>query len=68
MPLDLGAMEQPASESALRAAYVRSELARYLSYEQAMSRPAYAIVIRNLAEALARRAASHRFRVQTEEH
>jgi hypothetical protein len=45
----------PASESALRAAYKRLELSRRLRFEEAMADPAYAIGIRNLAEAMARR-------------
>jgi hypothetical protein len=53
--LELGPMPPPAAESALRAAYARLELSRFLSFEQAMADPAYAIGIRNLADALARR-------------
>ncbi len=53
--LDLDSMAFPTIESALRAAYVRLELSRILSFEQAMSDRAYAIGIRKLAEAIARR-------------
>ena len=48
-------MVSPGSEAALQAAYVRLELSRFLTFEQAMSEPAYAIGIRNLADAIARR-------------
>jgi hypothetical protein len=58
--LDLGPMVSPTSESALRAAYVRLELSRFLSFEQAMADPAYAIGIRNLADAIARRESAER--------
>ncbi len=51
----LGSVIFPTIESALRAAYVRLELSRLLTFEQAMSDPAYAIAIRNLAQALTRR-------------
>ncbi len=53
--LELEPMVSPSSDSALRAAYVRLELSRFLSFEQAMSDPTYAIGIRNLADAIARR-------------
>ena len=53
--LDLDQMVFPTIESALRAAYRRLELSRFLSFEQAMSDPTYSIAIRNLAEAIARR-------------
>ena len=55
MPLGLEPTVNPASESALRAAYRRLELSSRLTFEQAMSDAAYAIGIRNLADALARR-------------
>ena len=55
IPLDLGPTAQPARESALRAAYLRLELSRYLIFEQAMADPTLAIGIRNLADAMARR-------------
>jgi hypothetical protein len=45
----------PASESALRAAFKRLALARRMSFEEAIARPALAIGIRNLAEASAKR-------------
>jgi hypothetical protein len=41
--------------SVLRAAYTRLALSRRLSFEQAMSNRTYAIGVRNLAEAIARR-------------
>ena len=55
IPLGLESTADPASESALRAAYRRLELSRRLAFEEALSDPAYAIGIRNLAEATARR-------------
>jgi hypothetical protein len=55
IPLDLDPAAQLARESALRAAYVRLQLSARLSFEQVMSDPAYAIGIRNLADAMARR-------------
>ena len=47
----------PDSASVLRSAYTRLELSRRLSFEQAMSNHAYAIGVRNLADAMARRGA-----------
>ena len=41
----------------LRTAYTRLELSRRLSFEQVMSNRAYAIGVRNLADAIARRGA-----------
>jgi hypothetical protein len=41
--------------SVLRAAYTRLELSRHLTFEQVMSNHAYAIGVRNLADAIARR-------------
>ena len=61
-------MEQPMSASPLRVAYARLELSRNLSFEQAMANPVYAIGIRNLADAMARRAASHSFGARTRRH
>jgi hypothetical protein len=58
--LNLRSAVFPTIESALRAAYVRLELARFLSFEQAMADPVYAIGIRNLAEAIARRDSAER--------
>lgn len=55
IPLDLDPAAGPARESGLRAAYVRLRIARRLSFEQVMSEPVYAIGIRNLAHAIARR-------------
>jgi hypothetical protein len=55
IPLGLEPRSNPSSESALRAAYRRTELPRRLSFEQAMSDGACAIGIRNLALATARR-------------
>ena len=43
------------SNSVLRSAYTRLELSRRLSFEQVMSNRAYAIGVRNLADAMARR-------------
>jgi hypothetical protein len=53
--LDLDPTVHLARESALRAAYVRLQLSARLSFEQVMSDPTYAIGIRNLADAIARR-------------
>jgi hypothetical protein len=58
IPLPLGRMEIPASESALLKAYRRLEFSRRLSFEQVMSDPSYAIGVRNLADAIARRRTS----------
>jgi hypothetical protein len=55
-----GSIVPPASESSLREAYARLELSRFLTFEQAMSDPAYAIGIRNLADAIARRELTER--------
>jgi hypothetical protein len=55
IPLNLEPTANPASESALRAAYKRMKLSRYLGFEQVMSNRALAIGIRNLADAIARR-------------
>jgi hypothetical protein len=55
LALGLEPAGNPRSEAALRAAYRRVDISRRLSYEQAMSRTACAIGIRNLAEAIARR-------------
>ena len=55
LPLEFDATAQRARESALRAAYVRLRLSARLSFEQVMADPAYAIGIRNLADAMARR-------------
>jgi len=55
IPLDLDPADQSARDSALRAAYVRLRLSARFSFEQVMSDPAYAIGIRNLADAMARR-------------
>ena len=58
--LDLDSVIFPTIESALRAAYARLELSRFLSFEQAMSDPTYAIALRNLAEAFVRRDSAER--------
>ena len=58
IPLALDLMASPASEPALFAAYRRLELSRRLSFEQVMSDRAYAIGVRNLADAMARRRTS----------
>ena len=55
LPLDLCPTADLAKESALRAAYMGLDLSRHLTFEQVMADPAYAIGIRNLAEAMARR-------------
>jgi len=48
MPLDL-----PAAETVpLREAFAQMDLARRMSFEQAMADPAYAACVRNYAEAL----------------
>jgi hypothetical protein len=51
---------RPESDSALQAAYKRLELSRFLTLEQAMSEPAYASVIRSLADAIRRRDSAER--------
>ncbi|MCX7140098.1 MAG: hypothetical protein NT123_03150 [Proteobacteria bacterium] len=56
IPLDLS-MVALDTTSVLRSAYRRLELSRRLSFEQAMSNRAYAIGVRNLADAMARRGA-----------
>lgn len=58
IPLAFDLMANPESESVLRAAYRRLELSRHLSFEQVMSDRAYAVGVRNLADAIARRGAS----------
>ena len=55
LDLELDPAAQSARDSALRAAYVRLRLSARLSFEQVMSDPAYAIGIRNLADAMTRR-------------
>ncbi len=55
LPLPLEPLANPRTDAALRAAYRRVEISRRLTYEQAMSRTACAIGIRNLADAIARR-------------
>jgi hypothetical protein len=55
LDLELDPAGGSARDSALRAAYVRLRLSARLSFEQVMSDPAYAIGIRNLADAMARR-------------
>ena len=55
IPLDLAPVAAAALESALHAAYERLRLSGRLSFEQVMSDPLYAIGIRNLAHAMARR-------------
>jgi hypothetical protein len=55
IPLALNPGPGTTSEQTLREAYRRLDLARRLSFEQAMSVPAFAIGIRNLADAQARR-------------
>jgi hypothetical protein len=55
MLLGLEPTASPRSESALRAAFDSLEISHKLTFEQAMADPAYAICIRNLAEATAKR-------------
>lgn len=57
IPLAFNPMASLDSASALRTAYTRLELSRRLSFEQVMSNRAYAIGVRNLADAIARRVA-----------
>ena len=60
IPLAFYTMPAPEGMSALRRAYTRLELSRRLSFEQAMANRTYAIGVRNLADAIARRAARAR--------
>jgi hypothetical protein len=55
IPLGLDSPVNPATESALRTTFKRLRLSPRLTFEQAMSDTAYAICIRNLSEAIARR-------------
>ena len=55
IPLALNPMGTLDGASVLRTAYTRLELSRRLSFEQVMSNRAYAIGVRNLADAIARR-------------
>jgi hypothetical protein len=55
IPLALYPMAALDSGSVLRSAYTRLELSRRLSFEQVMSNRAYAIGVRNLADAMERR-------------
>lgn len=55
IPLAFNLMPNPEAESILRTAYGRLELSRRLSFEQAMADRIYAIGVRNLADAIARR-------------
>jgi hypothetical protein len=57
IPLAFNPMASLDSTSVLRSAYTRLELSRRLSFEQVMSNRAYAIGVRNLADAMARRGA-----------
>jgi hypothetical protein len=57
IPLAFNPMAGVDSMSVLRTAYTRLELSRRLSFEQVMSNRAYAIGVRNLADAMARRSA-----------
>jgi hypothetical protein len=58
IPLALIPLVKPDATSGLLSAYTRLELSRRLSFEQVMSNRAYAIGVRNLADAMARRGAS----------
>ena len=55
IPLALNAVAGFDGTSILRSAYRRLDLSRRLSFEQAMSNPACAIGVRNLADAMVRR-------------
>jgi hypothetical protein len=55
IPLGLEPTASPRSESALRAAFHSLDISRRLTFEEAMADTAYAICIRNLAEATAKR-------------
>lgn len=55
IPLAFNPMAGLDSMPGLRSAYTRLELSRRLSFEQAMSTRAYAIGVRNLADAIERR-------------
>jgi hypothetical protein len=56
IPLAFNPMASIDGKATLRSAYARLELSRRLSFEQVMSNRAYAIGVRNLADAMARRA------------
>jgi hypothetical protein len=58
MALELAPPTSSAMES-LRAAFSTLDIARRLTFEQAMANRAYSICIRNLAEAFARRRRRH---------
>jgi hypothetical protein len=58
IPLAFGPMSGFGTKSVLRTAYTRLELSRRLTFEQVMSNRAYAIVVRNLADTIARQGAS----------
>ena len=60
IPLAFNPMAGLDGTSILRIAYTRLELSRRLSFEQVMSNRAYAIGVRNLADAIARRGACAR--------
>ena len=55
IPLAFNPMASVDGKAILRSAYSRLELSRRLSFEQVMSNRAYAIGVRNLADAMARR-------------
>ena len=57
IPLSFNPMADIDGASVLRSAYTRLELSRRLSFEQVMSNRIYAIGVRNLADAMARRRA-----------
>ena len=58
IPLAFNPMASIDGKATLRSAYTRLELSRRLSFEQVMSNRAYAIGVRNLADAMARRRTS----------
>jgi hypothetical protein len=56
IPLAFNPMASLDSASELRRAYTRLELSRRLTFEQVMANRVYAIGVRNLADAIVRRA------------
>jgi hypothetical protein len=55
IPLSLNPTANIEGGLILRAAYTRLELSRQLTFEQVMSNVTYAVGVRNLADAIARR-------------
>jgi hypothetical protein len=56
IPLPFNSIASAENKSILREAYGRLKLSRYLSIEQVMANRVYAIGVRNLADAIKRRA------------